>query len=200
MCANGTAPCDNRSVFVEGGRTCCLYSLTHDGKYINPAGLDALDNSTFDISASKITAGSLHSFLAQGFNYTLDDDHRDTRIEASLGTNSTTQAFDQGVAFQGTWTLPVCDVGSNTNWVGNYDTAGFPCCCGAKSGDGATCTQTNDFINTANMAEWGKFYDDCKAQYPGFEGPAGKKNAGCKSHGWRWWTILLVVSAAYILS
>lgn len=112
-------------------------------------------------------------------NYTLSS--YATRIEASLGTSNTTSAFDQGVAFQGTWTIPVCDVGSNTNWVGNEDSAGMPCCCGPAA-DGTSCKETKEFIYAANLDEWGQFYADCKEQYPGFEGPP-KKSMGVRSMG-----------------
>jgi hypothetical protein len=52
MCTNGTARCNETSLYKENGRTCCLYSLTRDGHYKEPSGLDQLGNSTFNINAS----------------------------------------------------------------------------------------------------------------------------------------------------
>ncbi|OCK75429.1 hypothetical protein K432DRAFT_397277 [Lepidopterella palustris CBS 459.81] len=160
MCTNGTALCNETSLYAEGGHTCCLYrdnaqnSLDQSGNYNAPLGLDDLANSTFGINASSITAGSLHSYLAQRLNYNATN--ISSRIEASLQGNPTTQAFAEGVEFQGIWTLPVCDVGNKGFWVANYDLRGFPCCCGTD------CAETNKFISEAQLANFGDFYSKCQ--------------------------------------
>ncbi|OCK79267.1 hypothetical protein K432DRAFT_405744 [Lepidopterella palustris CBS 459.81] len=163
MCTNGTASCNETSLYAEGGRTCCLYSLEKNGNYSTPPGLNNLESSTFGINASSITASSLHSYLAQGLNYNASD--ISTRIQASLQGNSTTQAFAEGVGFQGIWTLPVCDVGDKGFWVANYNLKELPCCCGAD------CAETNKFINEAQLENFGDFYKNCKQQYQEFVSP-----------------------------
>ncbi|KAF2807134.1 uncharacterized protein BDZ99DRAFT_522766 [Mytilinidion resinicola] len=75
-------------------------------------------------------------------------------------------------AHQGVWTIPVCDVGENGNWVANYEVGAMPCCCGPLKPSGQGCTETDDFIIATHLIEFGEFYTTCKTQYPGFIGPS----------------------------
>ncbi|OCL08763.1 hypothetical protein AOQ84DRAFT_376449 [Glonium stellatum] len=171
MCTNGTSTCNETSVYSEGGRTCCLYSLDHKGRYAAPHSLDILGNSTYNINASSITAGSLHSYLARGLHYNKNDTNR--LVEASISGNSTEQAFIQGVKFQGIWTIPVCDVGNNGSMVANYKAGILPCCCGPANSSGTGCTETNDFFNATHLNFKGFQAIDkwCKNQVKGFIPP-----------------------------
>jgi hypothetical protein len=159
MCGTEDVPCSDRSRFTQGDKTCCFYSLKKNGKYTTPLALDALEKPEFGIKASDIVAGSLNTYLNGDYNQTAEE-----RIQDTFSANRTTQAFDQGVTFPGTFTLPVCNVGSYSDWVGDKDSASLPCFCGSSS-------ETNTFIKAAHLANFGNYCDKCAKQISGFVCP-----------------------------
>jgi hypothetical protein len=68
----------------------------------------------------------------------------------------------------GTFTLPVCDIGTH-NWTTAYgDTSPgrfglLPCCCGPD------CNETAAFVKAANMHGFQTLLRGCKEQYSGFD-------------------------------
>jgi len=79
----------------------------------------------------------------------------------------TKQAFLAGASFEGVWTLPVCDVGSNPSWIANDDAGFLPCCCGIN------CNQTQEFQSVANMAGNKAVNAACAKQFSGYKATSG---------------------------
>jgi len=68
----------------------------------------------------------------------------------------------------GIWTLPVCDVGSHSDWVADYSAQMMPCCCGARNDTGVGCRETIEFFEKAHIAGVDSVNKICATQYPGF--------------------------------
>jgi hypothetical protein len=82
-----------------------------------------------------ITKASARAFRIGGFNYTQST--AQNRIVDSLSSNGALTPFADGAGWEGTWTLPVCDTGTN-NWNTQYGAQPsrygmLPCCCGKFS-------------------------------------------------------------------
>lgn len=99
-----------------------------------PWGLDALNGSAYGIPGPAITEAAARAYLYAGFNYTQQDVN--DRITASLSSNGALTPFEDGPAWEGTWSLPVCDTG-DMDWNSQYGQRKngqygmLPCCCGA---------------------------------------------------------------------
>lgn len=53
------------------------------------------------------------------------------KFARSTSFNSSEQFVEQGMAYEGIWTLPVCDVGVYSDWYTGSSVADLlPCCCG----------------------------------------------------------------------
>jgi hypothetical protein len=61
-----------------------------------------------------ITKASAAAYRVAKFNFTHDDEVG--QLEEYFASNGSISPFDQGVGWVGTWTLPVCDMGTN-NWI-----------------------------------------------------------------------------------
>jgi len=70
---------------------------------------------------------SVEAYLANGLDYTAEE--MTSRLQISATLPSDQQWFARGAAGEGAFTIPVCDVGKNTEWMGR----GMPCCCGKFS-------------------------------------------------------------------
>jgi hypothetical protein len=102
------------------------------GHLDKPWGLDELNGTHYGINGSDITKASARAFRVGGFNYSQDIAH--SRIVKSISSNGLLTPFTDGAGWEGTWTLPVCDMGTH-NWNTQYgnDTSRYgmlPCCCG----------------------------------------------------------------------
>jgi hypothetical protein len=99
MCANSTnSLCHDSSLFIEDGRACCLYTLDDGAKYQNSTELQKLQGETYKINMMDITASSLHSYLAAGFDYKFNITDR---IQESISLDEGKQFFTQGIGFEG---------------------------------------------------------------------------------------------------
>jgi hypothetical protein len=80
--------------------------------------------------------------------------------------------------------LPVCDVGTHSDWVANYAEMKLPCCCGMSickstpsNGNihiliGVGCSETKTFMKAANMAAMKSVNDACTSQFPDYKSAA----------------------------
>jgi hypothetical protein len=108
------------------------------------------------------------------------------QLEQAFSSNGSVSPFEQGAGWVGTWTLPVCDMGTN-NWNTLYGIKPtrfglMPCCCGInfpflplpftpnlKPSNilrvlGPSCSETKDFIQAANMQGFQTVLHACQAQ------------------------------------
>jgi hypothetical protein len=87
-----------------------------------------------------------------------------------MSSPNSTSPFLDGPGWTGTFTLPICDIGTH-NWTAPYDDPSgswgrfglLPCCCGPN------CTETAAFVKAANMQGFQTLLRGCKRQYDGFE-------------------------------
>ena len=102
-------------------------SLNDGGELKDLITVDKLEQPQYDITARDMVQSSVEAYLANGLNYSAED--MTSRLEISATLPSDQQWFAQGAAGEGAFTIPVCDVGKNTEWMGR----GIPCCCGKFS-------------------------------------------------------------------
>jgi hypothetical protein len=109
----------------------------------SPPSVNKLNDSSYGMHGSDVSKASALSWKRGGFNYTAQaafEDLRDALDPDRYGDNATEGmvALDSyrgnGGAQVGSWTLPVCDMGTH-NWNTQYgDKKGgmglLPCCCG----------------------------------------------------------------------
>ena len=100
------------------------HSLNDKGELKDLITVDKLKQPQYNITARDMVQSSVEAYLASGLNYTAED--LTSRLEISATLPSDQQWFAQGAAGEGAFTIPVCDVGDNTEWMGS----GMPCCCG----------------------------------------------------------------------
>ena len=107
-----------------------------------------------------ITKASARAYRVAKFNFTHADEM--AQLEAALASNGTTIPFEQGPGWVGTWTLPVCDMGTNnfnTQYGAKPTRFGMmPCCCGPN------CSETKQFIQAANMQGFQTVLHACQTQ------------------------------------
>jgi hypothetical protein len=120
----------------DGGVYCTyLYKETGTlrGHLDRPYGLDVLMNASYGINGTAITESTARAWRVAGFNFTTDDAWQ--QLSDSIASDSPTSPFLEGPAWIGTFTLPVCDIGTE-DWTTAYgDTSSgrfgkIPCCCG----------------------------------------------------------------------
>ncbi|KAH0538828.1 hypothetical protein FGG08_004604 [Glutinoglossum americanum] len=150
----------------EDGGVYYLYRYVEDhilqGHLDKPWGLDAINGPHYNIAPSDITKSSALAWRRAGFNYT--QDIAKDRILESITSNGTLTPFKDGAAWEGVWTIPVCDVGNHTNWNVQYGGKKkhrydyLPCCCGPD------CKDTKDFVKAANLKGFQTLLRGCKAQ------------------------------------
>ena len=141
--------------------------------------IDALNNDLYNIRAPQIAEAAGRAWEYAGFNYTNQDATK--RILASF-TNSQLTPWHDGVAWEGTFTLPVCDVGTHAEWMVPYGGDLLPCCCGPN------CSQTCAFVQAANLHTSEDWLDICRNQLSGTDLDFNSINycidAGSKIHQW----------------
>ena len=104
-----------------------------------------------------------------GFNY--DYTKAPTNLESIFQAVADTHSFDNLNALEGVWNISVCDMGTHADWNNDFTSAqpynaqwspygdmAFPCCCGPQ------CSQTKDFIQSAQMNNFDTIYSNCKTQ------------------------------------
>jgi len=104
-----------------------------------------------------------------------------SRLQISATLPSDQQWFAKGAAGEGAFTIPVCDVGTNTEWMDK----GMPCCCGKFSLFysflpslawkvrvdwglvlGIGCDDTKYFMESANMGNYNPVKKECEKICP----------------------------------
>ena len=103
------------------------YSLDGKGKLKDLIAVEKLKQPQYNITARDMIQSSVEAYLANGLNYTAEE--MTSRLQVSAALPSDQQWFAKGAAGEGAFTIPVCDVGKNTGWMGK----GMPCCCGKLS-------------------------------------------------------------------
>jgi len=154
------------------------HSLNDGGELKDPITVDRLKQPQYNITARDMIQSSVAAYLANGLNYTAED--MTSRLELSATLPSDQQWFAQGAAGEGAFTIPVCDVGDNTDWMG----IGMPCCCGKflfhsflpssarnVSADwglvlGVECKDTKSFMESAKMGGFNPVEKKCKKIFP----------------------------------
>lgn len=133
------------------------------GHLDKPWGIDQLNASDYNISGSDITKASARAWKIGGFNYTQDMAFK--QIQLSVSSNGTLTPYADGAGWIGTWTLPVCDIGThqwNTQFGNKTSRYGMlPCCCGPD------CKDTAAFVKAANLHGFQTLLRGCKAQLHG---------------------------------
>ena len=89
--------------------------------------IENLKKPQYNIKEGDMIQSSVQAYLAHGSNYTAENMTLRLQISATLPSDQ--QWFSKGAAGEGAFTIPVCDVGKNTEWMGK----GMPCCCGKFS-------------------------------------------------------------------
>ncbi|KAI9760528.1 MAG: hypothetical protein M4579_001613 [Chaenotheca gracillima] len=162
----------------QASKTCAdggvyyLYRLNEDGNlagHLSYAwGAEKLGQAPFDLAASWVTTSSAKSYRAQnngvgGFNYDYTTVPKDM---PSLFEEAKSGSLEQFNGLEGTWNISVCDMGTNADWnqdftIDDEDSDAnppVPCCCGPK------CSQTADFVRSANMNNFDTLVSWCKGQ------------------------------------
>jgi hypothetical protein len=145
----------------------------HLGK---PEGLDQMNISSWDISGNDVTKASAGAAQIGGFNFTEDMGHQ--ALSDAIASNGTLSPWEDGAGWRGTWTIPVCDMGTN-NWNTQFDNKSsrygmLPCCCGED------CKDTKEFVKAANLMDFQTLLYGCEAQLKGTTIDFGKIDYGFK--------------------
>jgi len=122
-------------------------------------GMQVLSGGTIGLNASHVAEASARAWEVAAFNYTPQLAFR--RLEASFSSNGELTPFQDGDRWEGTYTLPVCDVGPHKEWVVQYGGRMVPCCCGPN------CTETRAFIAASNLNTSGNFLHMCRKELKG---------------------------------
>jgi len=131
--------------------SCALFSTQNSVK----TDITGLSNATFYITADDIVASSLGAYAAAKFNFT--PEVASQVLESSVSWNADQQPWRQGVAWLGTWTIPVCDMPTTNIQTSNGLT--LPCCCGPN------CNETATFVEASQLGDFsGKSV--CQKAYP----------------------------------
>ena len=99
------------------------HSLNNKDVLKDLTAVEKLKQPQYNITARDIQS-SVESFLSNSLDYTVEDMTSKLETPATLPSNQ--QWFALGAAGEGAFTIPVCDIGNNTGWMGR----GMPCCCG----------------------------------------------------------------------
>jgi hypothetical protein len=141
-----------------------------------PEGLDQLNASAWDISGSDITKASAGAARIGRFNFTEDMAHQ--ALRDAIASNGSLSPWDDGAGWRGTWTIPVCDMGSH-NWNTQFDNKSsrygvLPCCCGEG------CRDTREFVEAANLGGFQTLLYGCEEQLEGTDVDFGEVDYGFK--------------------
>lgn len=141
-----------------------------------PKGLDQLNDSAWDISGTDITKSSAAAAKIGRYNFTQEMAHQ--AIHDAIASNGTLSPWEDGAGWRGTWTLPVCDMGTH-NWNSQFDDTSsrygmLPCCCGEN------CKDTKDFVKAANLVGFQTLLYGCEKQLKGSDINFGDIDYGFK--------------------
>ena len=172
--ANAMVCIDNKAWFLYYWQENDVISLTqHQWGWTNgPPGADQLGRGDYaGVTIRDVITSSLNSYIAAGYsyNYTFGADRVVSAFKDGWANPS-----DQGPAWEGTFTLPVCDIG----WAMDQDVEDKQYILQPWGHDfrphwcGLVCSgnrqQTQDFINAANMLHFQSPKHMCKKD-PGYD-------------------------------
>lgn len=165
--ADASGPNATRYYSSETGGVYYTYAYEESGilkGYLTqPKGLDELNDSSWGIAGSDITKSSAGSARIGRFNFT--QDMAEQALHDAIASNGTLSPWDDGAGWRGTWTLPVCDMGTH-NWNTQFDAKPsrygmLPCCCGEG------CSETKEFVEAANLKGFQTLLYGCEEQLKG---------------------------------
>ncbi|CUS14923.1 unnamed protein product [Tuber aestivum] len=160
LCANSTSPdsvvspLDSQYITGNGTRVCSLYRLDDEGNLKDLIAVEKLEQPQYGITARDMVQSSVEAYLANGLDYTAQDMTERLQISAALPSDK--QWFAKGAAGEGAFTIPICDVGHETEWMGR----GLPCCCGIG------CKDTKSFMEEVNMGGFDPVEQKCREICP----------------------------------
>ncbi|KAF2676209.1 hypothetical protein K458DRAFT_397227 [Lentithecium fluviatile CBS 122367] len=164
---DSSGPNQTRYYLDEDGGVYYTYAYHEDGilrGYLGkPTGLDQMNETAWGISGTDITKASAGAFRIGRFNYT--EEMAVLQLNDAIASNGTLSPWEDGAGWRGTWTIPVCDMGSN-NWNTQFDNKTsrygmLPCCCGTD------CKDTTDFVRAANLYDFQTLLYGCEEQLKG---------------------------------
>ncbi|KAF1973770.1 hypothetical protein BU23DRAFT_123737 [Bimuria novae-zelandiae CBS 107.79] len=131
-----------------------------------PDGLADLNASSWAISGEDITKSSAASFAAGRYNFTQDMGMQALRSAIAANGTASLSPWDEGAAWIGTWTLPVCVLPASPDMNTQYGNTSsrygvLPCCCGEG------CKDTKEFVEAANMKGFQTLLYGCEEQLRG---------------------------------
>ena len=142
------------------------YDKTYDvyvGDLAPPPNSDHLNNTAYNISITDVLVSSSRAWKYAGNNYT--EETARNRIIASISSNGSLTPFRDGPSWEGIWTVPVCDIGNNIDWITQFEGGpngpGLPCCCGRK------CKDTKEFVYASGLNGSGALVQGCQGQLKG---------------------------------
>jgi len=153
---------------TETGRVYYLYAYHTTGRLSGildvPRGLYMMNDSRYGIDPKAITKSSAVAWEASGSS-------NSTSIAGLNGTvsfvsgNGALNPFTSEGEWEGLWTLPICDIGTNIGWNAQYGHdskhgryGALPCCCGPN------CQDTKAFIDSISMKGLQTLLVGCKSQ------------------------------------
>lgn len=163
----------------QASKTCAdggvyyLYRFNENGfqaGYLDyPWGADKMAGAPWNLSPAAVTYSSALAYRSQnngvgGFAY---DSTKAPSNLPSIFEDVGRGSFDNLNALEGTWNISVCDMGTHSDWntdftqsnpSSTYGDMAFPCCCGPQ------CSQTKDFVSSAQMENFDTIVVSCKAQ------------------------------------
>ena len=145
-----------------------------------PPGFDKLTSSDYNISITDALKSSARTWRYQGFNYTQRDAMN--RIQGSVLSNGTLTPFQDGIGWEGVWTIPVCDIGGHIQWNTQFGDkkegyGRLPCCCGPN------CSDTAAFVEAGGWKGFNGLLSGCKLQLANSDIDFSNVDYGFKSSG-----------------
>lgn len=183
------------------------------GGYLTaPPNIDKFNSSMYTLNVIDAVVSSARAWQYASNNYT-DQDAQD-RIIASVASNGTLTPFQDGSAWEGVWTIPVCNVGNNVDWNTNFGDkkqgyGRLPCCCSPN------CTDTAEFARASGWNGSDTLLVGCRRQlaHSGISFASidyGYSGSGSFAYHWANWNagqragvtigLILVVLAALCLA
>ncbi|KAI9873705.1 MAG: hypothetical protein M1830_010704 [Pleopsidium flavum] len=174
--------------YCDDGGVYYLYRFDERGNHVGaldkPWGMD--DLSSVGLNPAWVTESSAKSYRASQNGYNYDQKNGAQRILATASKSGIAQFNNRAGRLPGTWTIPVCDMGTYTKWNQDYISnsasgetysSPLPCICGPGG------SRTAAFTKEAQMTNFDTLIDWCYQQTRSIDWPAGvdKIDYGFKS-------------------
>ncbi|PUU81695.1 hypothetical protein B9Z19DRAFT_1062407 [Tuber borchii] len=136
-------------------------SIDGKGELRDLIAVETLKQPEYNITARDMVHSSVEAYLAKGLNCTAEEMTSRLQISATLPPDQ--QWFSQGAAGEGAFTIPVYDVGKNTEWMG----VGCPASVSLDPGVG--CEDTKSFMESAKMGSFDPIENEYEKIFPWFK-------------------------------